>query len=205
MLSELNGISLRVKWERERDESWKTGWKRATDGEGWVTKIFIGGNGANGNEGINRTDTVVNDGVIDLNSHLHRKPDVELSSLEFNSDNTACLISHFRNISTLKLVWREKLTEHLFITWDFRFHNNLYHHIDTLHWCYSDSYIWDTATDIISALVATIEMSDLKWLFLFHQLLISKGFSMFAGGGCHAFDRNVEMVKSVCHCKWTLS
>lgn len=35
---------------------------------GWVAQLFIGGDGANGNEGINGTNTAVNDGVIDLDN-----------------------------------------------------------------------------------------------------------------------------------------
>ena len=46
------------------------------------TKIFIGGDGANGNEGINRADTVVNDAVIDLDNQRLRESisHVELSA-----------------------------------------------------------------------------------------------------------------------------
>lgn len=52
---------------------------------------FIGGDGANGNEGINWTDTVVNDGVIGLDDQWLRNPisDVELSSLKLSNDTAS--------------------------------------------------------------------------------------------------------------------
>lgn len=59
----------------------------------WET--FIGVDGTNGNEDINWADTVVNDGVIDLDNWWLRNPisDVELPSMKLSNDATSSLSS----------------------------------------------------------------------------------------------------------------
>lgn len=59
-------------------------------------QTFIRGDGTNGYEGINWTDTVVNDAVTDIDNQWLRNPisDVELPSVKLSNDAISSLTSY---------------------------------------------------------------------------------------------------------------
>lgn len=140
-------MELVWEWNTKREELWKT--ELQMERVELQTKIFIGGDGANGNEGIKWTDTVVNDGVIDLDNQWHRNPisDVELSSLELSSDTTSWLSSHSRKHIHTEIcgMWMSAHTAIYDLLYRIFFHiinrkmyyraDLLHTHARILHWC----------------------------------------------------------------------
>lgn len=119
---------------RQNHPNWQSALQRKTKniyGNVKDKKAFIGGDGTNGNAGINWTGTVGNDAVIDLDNQWLRSPisDAALPSVKLNDDATSSLGT--RKHPGLAEAWR--LSAHFQGIWFHVINQKMYRHLQAAH------------------------------------------------------------------------